>query len=52
VGTFVEPAPDWVTGPSNTPVLVNVPIDQGGHVGYWRQPAVFDFLPVKETLPG
>ncbi len=55
IGTHVTPDPDWkttnpITG-NQEPALLNVPIDKGGHVGYWRQPDVFQFEPVKRALP-
>ncbi len=52
VGTDIEPVPTWTRKPTNAPVLVNVPIGPGGHVGYWRQPEVFEFPQVRDTLPG
>jgi hypothetical protein len=52
VGTFVTPVPDRLNPAETAEVLVNVPIDPGGHVGYWRQPAVRGLSPIRETLPG
>jgi hypothetical protein len=52
VGTFITPVPGWMNSSRTATVLLNVPIDPGGHIGYWRQPAVFSLSPIKETLPG
>ena len=52
VGTFITPVPDWMNSSGMGSALINVPIDPGGHVAYWRQPAVFSLTPIKEVLPG
>jgi hypothetical protein len=59
IGTFVAPsagymtAPDPATAPDPTRLLPsNIAIGPGGHTGYWRQPEVFDFLQIRESLPG
>jgi hypothetical protein len=52
VGTFITPVPTWRNASGTADVLLNMPIDPGGHVGYWRQPAVFSLSPIKEVLPG
>ena len=53
IGTFVEPPTKaWVTSPGGPPLPVNLPIEPGGHTGYWRQPPVFNLHGVRDALPG
>lgn len=51
IGAGVEERPGWRNARGDA-VLKNYAIGRGGHVGYWRQPNVFDFPQARDSLPG